>query len=401
MRGVADGMPSVARRLSTIASVTKCGAGLQIEFSCGGGGFYPFLWLRDASPAPAHRLQSGQRLFETHELPESAELACELKTTSADAIELQWDDSVAARYPASFLREFAPGGAASSQRERYAGRTLWPTPAALSLEPHDWPAVESGEALLPFLRDLRRYGVARLASLPPERGAVLRAAAAIGHVRTTNYGSVFDVKTVTSGLANLAQSGRALSLHTDNPYREPCPGIQLLHCLVADPAGGGATLVADGWAIGEALRTADPPAFAALSAPRRFRYADVGSNGDAPADLVAERPPFSLDPHSGAITAVAYNNRSALPPPVGRDASGGEAEAAYAAWRALGRLCADVDGRAAKVRLAPGDALVMDNSRVMHGRALLGRRASSARVPSTPTACGRACRARGEGGWIA
>ena len=76
-----------------------------------------------------------------------------------------------------------------------------------------------------------------------------------------------------------------------------------------------------------------------------------------------------LDPHSGAITAVAYNNRSALPPPVGRDDTGGEAEAAYAAWRALGRLCADVDGRAAKVRLAPGDALVIDNSRVMHGRA--------------------------------
>ena len=188
-------MRSIARRLSTITSAVKRGAGLQIEFSCGGGGFYPFLWLRDASPAPAHRLKSGQRLFETHELPESADLACELKTTSADAIELQWDDSVAARYPASFLREFAPGGAASSQRERYAGRTLWPTPAALSLEPHDWPAVESGEARLPFLRALRRYGVARLASLPPERGAVLRAAAAIGHVRTTNYGSVFDVKT--------------------------------------------------------------------------------------------------------------------------------------------------------------------------------------------------------------
>ena len=188
-------------------------------------------------------------------------------------------------------------------------------------------------------------------------------------MRTTNYGSVFDVKTVTSGLANLAQSGRALSLHTDNPYREPCPGIQLLHLPRRRRGGRRRDAVADGWAIGEALRAADLPAFAALSAPRRFRYADVGSNGDAPADLVAERPPFSLDPHSGAITAVAYNNRSALPPPVGRDDTGGEAEAAYAAWRALGRLCADVDGRAAEVRLAPGDALVMDNSRVMHGRA--------------------------------
>ena len=51
-------------------------------------------------------------LLDLVELPESAELACELTKTSADAIELQWDGSVAARYPASFLREFAPGGAA-------------------------------------------------------------------------------------------------------------------------------------------------------------------------------------------------------------------------------------------------------------------------------------------------
>ena len=152
------------RRLSTIVSAQRQGAGLQIEFSCGGGGYYPLLWLRDASPAPAHQLKSGQRLFETHELPESAELECEFKSWSADALELEWDRGVAARYPAELLRQFAPGGAAAPGRERYAGRTLWATPAELALEAHAWPAVASGEALLPLLRALRRYGVAKLAS---------------------------------------------------------------------------------------------------------------------------------------------------------------------------------------------------------------------------------------------
>lgn len=37
---------------------------------------------------------------------------------------------------------------------------------------------------------------------------------------------------------NLAYSDRGLGLHTDNPYREPAPGFQVLHALVPAPAGG-------------------------------------------------------------------------------------------------------------------------------------------------------------------
>ena len=43
---------------------------------------------------------------------------------------------------------------------------------------------------------------------------------------------------------NLASTGLALGLHTDNPYRDPVPGLQILHCLRAAP-GGGARLFAD------------------------------------------------------------------------------------------------------------------------------------------------------------
>jgi hypothetical protein len=55
-----------------------------------------------------------------------------------------------------------------------------------------------------------------------------------GCVRETNYGRLFDVVSVENP-SNLAYTGLALGSHTDNPYRDPVPQLQLLHCL----EGGG------------------------------------------------------------------------------------------------------------------------------------------------------------------
>ena len=64
-------------------------------------------------------------------------------------------------------------------------------------------------------------------------------------------------------------------MHTDNPYRDPVPGIQLLHCLVQADKGGLTTLV-DGIAAAEALRDEDADAFRLLSSHSvSFRYVRV------------------------------------------------------------------------------------------------------------------------------
>ena len=48
---------------------------------------------------------------------------------------------------------------------------------------------------------------------------------------------LFNVKSVRRA-SDLAYTSCALSAHTDNPYRRPIPGIQLLHCLKNDSVGG-------------------------------------------------------------------------------------------------------------------------------------------------------------------
>ena len=63
---------------------------------------------------------------------------------------------------------------------------------------------------------------------------------------------------------NLAFTGLALSVHTDNPYRDPVPGIQMLHCL-ENNAEVGDTVLVDGFEAAGRLREEDREAFEILA----------------------------------------------------------------------------------------------------------------------------------------
>src|ERR1700729_2584975 len=102
------------------------------------------------------------------------------------------------------------------------------------------------------LAAVRRLGFVLLRDVPAEPGAVLEVAASFGFVRETNYGRLFDVR-VEPAPGNLAFTSRAIRPHTDNPYRDPVPTVQLLHCLRAagmkgEGEAGGDTGLVDGFA---------------------------------------------------------------------------------------------------------------------------------------------------------
>ena len=121
-----------------------------------------------------------------------------------------------------------------------------------------------------------REGLLLLSEVPTDPGAVLRVAASLGYVRETNYGRLFDVR-VENSPANLAFTSLPIPPHTDNPYRDPVPTVQLLHCL-RDAVGGGESGFVDGFRAAAALRAADPAAFATLAVtPVTFAYRDAAA----------------------------------------------------------------------------------------------------------------------------
>jgi gamma-butyrobetaine dioxygenase len=210
------------------------------------------------------------------------------------------------------------------------------------------------------LASLLRDGFVLLRGVPPRPGTVLEVAASMGFVRETNYGRLFDVQAKVDP-ANLAFTALAIAPHTDNPYRDPVPTVQLLHCLARAAEGGDSGLV-DGFTAAGLLRAENPSAFEVLtSTPVTFRYCD------ATADLRATMPMIGLDAR-GRIREVRFNNRSLQPlgspdGPLAPD----EASAFYLAYRAFAELLARPE-LMLTFRLEPGDCVVFDNTRMLHAR---------------------------------
>lgn len=205
------------------------------------------------------------------------------------------------------------------------------------------------------LLHVARHGWALLTGVPAREGEVEAVVRSFGFVRETNYGRVFDVRSKAS-VTNLADTARALEPHTDNPYRDPAPGLQLLHCLAAS-AEGGATRLVDGLAITETLRAEHPLVFAMLALiPVRFGWGD-GANS-----LQVVKPVIDVA-QDGTFAAIRYNNRAF------RWVEGSAENRAD--WRpAIATLAALINApeHGISLKLAPGDCLIMDNARILHGR---------------------------------
>ncbi len=213
------------------------------------------------------------------------------------------------------------------------------------------------------LTSLLTDGFVLLRDVPAVPGTVLAVARSMGYVRETNYGLLFDVRAKVDP-ANLAYTALAIAPHTDNPYRDPVPTVQLLHCLASAAEGGDSGLV-DGFAAASTLRAESPSAFATLaSTPVTFAYAD------STAELRATMPLIGLDPRE-LIREIRFNNRSMQPlplrPAAGPAAAAREADAFYGACLAFAEILSRPE-LMVTFRLDPGDCAVFDNTRVLHAR---------------------------------
>ena len=218
----------------------------------------------------------------------------------------------------------------------------------LQLETERWDEA----ALTALVEGLWRDGICLVSGLARERGTVERFAEKIGYLRETNYGRTFDVEAIADP-EHLAYTGVALPLHTDNPYRDPAPGIQLLHCIDA-ASEGGESLFADGYFAALRLQQEAPASFATLARLRvPFRYRDTAC------DHQYQRP--LIETVAGRICAFYFNDRSMQPLPFPVD----DVDGFYEAYEQLERL---ISANTIRLRLQPGQLVIFDNRRVLHGR---------------------------------
>jgi gamma-butyrobetaine dioxygenase len=306
----------------------------------------PF-WLRENCPCPecAHP-GGGQRIVDITELPDDVRPAAVAVDDGALAVE--WSDGHRSRYPLAGLLALDVDDDLPPA-ELWDAATVLPGPFAADVLGSD------SAQLRACLESVHRFGLALVNGAPARPGALEDVVALFGHVRETNYGRLFDVR-MEIDPANLAYTGRALGPHTDNPYRDPTPGLQLLHCIRAAGAGGETTLV-DGFAVAELLERVDPDGY------RLLAETEIGFRYHAPGvDLRSRFPVLRLD-SGGGLAEVRWNTRSCRP--FGFEP--GLAAAYYRAYRGFGRLTTD-PLLVRRMTLRPGHVVVMDNLRVLHGR---------------------------------
>ncbi len=352
------------------AEVIDGGAAARLTWEVGGTARFHALWLRDnALDAETRSPRNGQRLVTILDIP-AAPVIADLAVTAHGALRVRFapDGAGADGEAAGGKTGEFPAGWLHARRD---DRPIDRRPGRVDEGVETFDAVLSGAvtradfaeisadrgALAAWLAGVRRHGVAILAGVPREPGSVCRVAELFGYVRETNYGRLFEVRAEVNP-TNLAYTNLGLQAHTDNPYRDPVPTLQLLMCLDNTVEGGESTVV-DGFRIAERLRDESPDLFDALTTfPARFEYA-----GEAGVRLSSRRPVIELAP-DGRLQAVRFNNRSAA---AVTDVPFDDMPRYYASLRRFAEILED-PAMAVSFRLAPGELFIVDNTRVLHAR---------------------------------
>ena len=211
--------------------------------------------------------------------------------------------------------------------------------------------------LLKWLKSLHSYGFAKMSECEKKSGTVIKIAKLFGYIRETNYGKWFDVKSKLNAV-NLAYTNLGLQAHTDNPYRNPVPTMQILHCLKSSTKGGDSKVV-DGFKAALRLKKENKNYFNLLSKYcSRFEF-----KGKKNVHLKSRFPMIELSPDN-ELRAVHFNNRSIAPI---TDVPYNDMADYYKAYRKFSSIIDDPD-MAITFKLIPGECFILDNTRVLHAR---------------------------------
>lgn len=307
------------------------------------------LWLRERCQDPVSLdPHTQQRLFDPHRLPEDLSLI-HVARSGEDRAWLAFSDGYTGEYELSRLADDL------GLEDGLPPEIPWRADLSLDAVSVDGRALDDDEIRLGAVTTLLTHGLAIIRNLSTEPECILEVARRFGYLRETNFGRLFEVYS-RPGSNDLAYRPVPLGAHTDNPYREPVPGVQLLHCLVNETTGGWSTLV-DSLSVAEALQEEDPEGLRLLaSTPVRFRFIDANE------ELIERRPIVQRDV-SGRMTGVHYSPRLDYLPLLDSTTT----RRFQRARRRLSELFADPRFEL-RFPLRAGELMMFNNSRVLHGR---------------------------------
>ncbi|KAF9507502.1 hypothetical protein BS47DRAFT_1377904 [Hydnum rufescens UP504] len=326
------------------------------------------LWLRDhCRCAECFHPITRQRLVDTFRV--TNHWPQEVKRTDA-GIEITWKEGNSdgtqhiSAYPWDWLSHADNRSKVSESVEfglTAAGKEYWTSSISRSPPTVSYEDVMVSEtAVLTWLEKVYRHGFCFVSDVPPTPEDTEQLIKRIAFIRETHYGGFWDF---TADLAHgdTAYTNLALKAHTDTTYyTDPC-GLQIFHLLSHTEGSGGESLLVDGFRAASELKTLYPDDWEILSTTP----VPTHSVGDVSYKYVLRKGHPIISSSDGEPSLIRYNNddRSIM-----KTSRSDEISSWY---RALVRWDSVLRSSESEYwfKLTPGTVIVIDNHRVLHGRA--------------------------------
>lgn len=311
------------------------------------------MWLRDACACDrCRRPVSNERLVDVGTI--AADIAIEGADIRGEVLLVGLSDGHLVQIDADWLARHLT--TSDMRSDPAAGLHLWDASDRGAIlwseydEVRDVPAERVG-----WLELLSTHGIAATARHQPGEAGVREAAALIGPIRPTNYGEVWTVDASVSP-ATAVDSERSLQVHTDLPYRDATPGLQVM-IVESDRIEGGDSTFVDGFAAAEFVRATDPGAWHLLTNidfVYPFLRDDFAVHGRAPLIGLHTSGAYSEVRRAPDLVGVPYVEAADTP----------ELYRAVRVWNEL------LDGGQfeRQLTLQSTDVVVWNNHRLLHGR---------------------------------
>jgi gamma-butyrobetaine dioxygenase len=340
----------------TVKAVDFNAKQLEVHWDDGRASVFHATWLRDncaCGKCKHPKALERTYMFFDHARPEIK--AIQVVQGMGVVVEfLQGTEQHSSQFSWSWLRHHCYSKEALAERQPI--KRLWDAQHQNNLvvvDFNDYFTTDNG--VKAWMDALLKDGIVVLRGVPTVSGKLIEVANRVGPVRSSNFGEFYDVISMPNPNA-VAYTSLGLELHTDLVNWGSPPDIQMLCCLANSVVGGG-SIFADGFRVAQDLRQEDPESFQLLSSyPLSYRFHDQSC------DIATDALALELDPY-GHLSRIRFNNwlRSSVQLPAEL------IEPMYGAIAALWKRLRDKKYHLT-TRLAAGELITYDNSRVLHGR---------------------------------
>jgi len=313
-------------------------------------------WLRDHARDPESFLSSAQQRMVSPTAVAAAGVGTAALSDDGSSLNVTWPSGTVSTWTIEWLTNVATGAEAATSvddllgvPERWRGEQLGARLVRITAA-----ELDADDGLRTALRGLRRDGLIVVTDLATDQDTTRAAIERFGYVRMTIFGDLWEFRS-DGGFDDTASTPLEITPHTDGTYSADAPGLLALHCHRYEATGGENVFVC-GHALADRLAAESPRHHELL------RTVDIPGQyiGDG-SHLMAHRPAFRYV--GDRLVQVSYNHHDRapfrLPEPTMTEL-----------FDALAHLddIANDPAMQFELSLRPGDMVVFDNWRVLHGR---------------------------------